>query len=375
MVNTTQAAFNHQRGGTDAASAPLAVIMRQPGLEAVNGRMVRRFSGAATPSPLSLLLGAPLAGPESWWPPEQPWAGRREPGPVSPLAGAGPDSSSVRWLARGDGGWEAAADGNGIWVAPAYGFLRHRGDRDYTIRGYGVTLGLDRYVSDNLYLGLALSLDYPRYESDDADVNAWGAASIFYGGLTLPWALELGFSASLGGMNFEQARTVNQDRYHSDYDAQIISMGASLGRRFALGENFILRPFADWHYFFTNIGAHSERADVYSLSVQASRNNLYRIQAGLEGGWAGESGSIGAKVYWSGLRGDTQDAAAAHFVLDPDANRFNAPLEGLDKDSLGLGLNAGLRLGANTELRLEYSLLYGETTTAHQGMIGLRWEF
>ncbi|MDR1125520.1 MAG: autotransporter outer membrane beta-barrel domain-containing protein [Deltaproteobacteria bacterium] len=130
-----------------------------------------------------------------------------------------------------------------------------------------------------------------------------------------------------------------------------------------------------WNYFYSRIDSYSERAGVYSLRYEDSRNNLYRLQAGLEGAWAGKNGGIGAKVYWSGLRGDTKEASAASFVLDPDANRFNAPVDGLDKNSLGLGLNAGIRLGANTGLRLEYSLLHGETTTAHQGIISLRHEF
>ncbi|MDR1045089.1 MAG: autotransporter outer membrane beta-barrel domain-containing protein [Candidatus Adiutrix sp.] len=345
MINTTEAAFNHQRGGTDALNAPLAIIRRQPGLDAVSARMVRRFSAVAAQSPVSCFENARRA------------------------------SSPVQRLSPGDGGWEAAADRNGLWAAPAYGFLKHSGGRDYTIRGAGVTVGLDRYVADNLYLGLALSLDYPRYESNDADVDAWGVAGIFYGGLALPRDLELGFIGSLGGLRFDQTRAVSRNRYHSSYDAKIVSVGASFGRRFEVLENFMLRPFADWHYFYSSRGSYSERADVYGLRYEDSRNKLHRLQTGLEGVWAVENGGIGAKVYWSGLRGDTKKASAASFVLDPDANRFNAPVDGLDENSLGLGLNAGIRLGANTELRLGYSMLHGKTATAHEGMIGLRYNF
>ena len=84
---------------------------------------------------------------------------------------------------------------------------------------------------------------------------------------------------------------------------------------------------------------------------------------------------LGLKAYWSGLRGDTGGTSASSFVLDPEGNRFTAPVDGLDRDSLGLGVNAGIRLGGGTELRLEYSLLTGKTTTAHQGMVGLRYNF
>ncbi|MDR1036620.1 MAG: autotransporter outer membrane beta-barrel domain-containing protein [Deltaproteobacteria bacterium] len=375
MVNTTQASFNHQRGGTDALDAPLAIIMRQPGLNAVSSRMVNRFSDAAAHGPHSSLLGAPFADTKTFWSRWPPSAGSSGHSQVPDCGNARPGLSYARWLSPCDGGLEVASNRNGIWIVPAYGFLKHRGGRDYAIFGAGVTFGLDRYVAENLYLGLALSLDFPRYESSDADIDGWGATGIFYGGLFLPRGLELGFVGTLGGMRFSQTRAVDGDRYHNSYNAKTISVGASLGRRFEILENFMVRPFVDWHYFTLNRDSYSERPDVYALRYDDSRNHISRLQTGMEGVWATERGSIGVKVYWSGFSGDTKKAPVASFALDPETNRFNAPVDGLDENSLGLGLNFGIGLGANTELRLEYSLLRGNSSTAHEGMIGLNFIF
>lgn len=375
MVNTTGVAFNDMRGGTDARNAQLALAARTPSLDAVGGRMVRRFGNVGTQSTALSLLGAPEANTRSFWSQGQPFAGNTGFTPDPIKSGASPAASSANWFALGDGGWEVGTSRGGVWVAPSYNYLSHQGHSDYTVQGASVTFGFDHFFTEKLYMGLALSLDYPRYESDNAEVNGSGATGIFYGGLLLPLDVEVGFNASYGGMFFKQDRTVYQSEYHSDYNAKTLSFGASIGRRFAPAENYALRPFADWNYFYNENASYAERADIYGLQYESVRNAIHRLQAGLEGVWAVEDVHLGLKAYWSGLRGDTGGTSASSFVLDPEANRFTAPVDGLDRDSFGLGVSAGIRLGGDTELRLEYSLLAGETTTAHQGMVGLRYNF
>ncbi|MDR1165907.1 MAG: autotransporter domain-containing protein [Deltaproteobacteria bacterium] len=375
MVNVTRAAFNHQRGGADALNAPLPILMRQPGLNAVSSRMGRRFSDAAARGPLSPRADGPFEDEKSFSSRWSPLAGSGWLGQVYAFRDARPGAPSAGGQSRDGGGLDAASRRNGVWIAPAYGFLKHGGDRDYTIFGSGVTFGVDRYFADNLYLGLALSLDFPRYESSDADVDGRGANAIFYGGVRLPRGLELGFVGAFGGARFKQTRAVGGNSYDSDYDAKMASVGVSLGRRFEISENFMILPFADWRYFNMSRDSYSERPDVYGLRFDHTRNRLYRLQAGLEGAWVTERGGIGAKAYWSGLSGDTKKSPSASFALDPEANRFYAPVDGLDENSLGLGLNCGVRLGAHTELRLEYSLLRGKTTSVHEGTLGLNFIF
>ncbi len=375
MVNTTRAAFNDMRGGTDARNAQLALTVRTPGLDAVGARMVRRFGNVGTQSTALSLLGAPEANTGTFWSQGQPFAENAGLTHDPIRSGASPAAASVNWFSLSNGGWEAGTRRGGVWVAPSYSYLSHQGRRSHTVRGASVTFGLDHFFTEDLYMGLALSLDYPRYESDNAEVNGSGATGILYGGLLLPLDVEVGFNASFGGMFFKQERTVYQSEYHSDYNAKTLGVGASLGRRFVPAKNIALRPFADWNYFYAENASYAERADIYGLQYESVHNAIHRLQAGLEGVWAVEDMHLGLKAYWSGLRGDTGGTSASSFVLDPEANRFTAPVDGLDRDSLGLGVSAGIRLGGSTELRLEYSLLTGETTTAHQGMVGLRYDF
>ncbi|WP_291441555.1 autotransporter outer membrane beta-barrel domain-containing protein [Desulfovibrio sp.] len=375
MVNTTRAAFNDMRGGTDARNAQLALTARAPGLDAVGTRMVRRFGSVGAQSTALSLLGTPEANTGTFWSQEQPFATSTGFARDPIKTGASPAAASVNWLSLSDGGWEAGTPRGGVWVAPSYSYLSHQGDSSYTVQGASVTFGFDHFFTEVLYMGLALSLDYPRYDSDNAEVNGSGATGIFYGGMLLPLDVEVGFNASYGGMYFKQKRTVHQSEYHSDYNSKTLNFGTSIGRRFAPSENYALRPFADWNYFYSENSSHSERADIYGLEYESVRNAIHRLQAGLEGVWATDDMHLGLKAYWSGLRGDTGGTSASSFVLDPEANRFTAPVDGLDRDNLGLGVSAGVRLGGGTELRLEYSLLAGKTTTAHQGMVGLRYDF
>jgi hypothetical protein len=380
MPNITGKAFNDMRGSTDARNAQLALTARTPGLDAVGTRMVRRFgsvgahSTALQGTALSL-LGRPEANMGTFWSQGRPFATRtgftRDP----IQTGAGPAASSVNWLALNDGGWEAGTPRWGMWVAPSYDYLNHRGNSSYTVRGTSITSGFDHFFTETFYMGLAVSLDYPRYDSDNAEVDGNGITGILYGGMLLPLAVEIGFNASYGGMHCKQERTVDQRAYQSDYNTRTLNFGTGIGRRFALAAHYALRPFADWNYFYSKNASHFERADIYGLQYESVHKSIHRLQAGLEGVWAVDDAHLGLKAYWSGLRGDTGGTSASSFVLDPAANRFTAPMDGLDRDSIGLGVSAGVRLGGDMELRLEYSLLAGETTTAQQGMVGLRYTF
>jgi hypothetical protein len=386
-VETTARAFSHQRGGTDAQNAPLAIVARHPGLEAVNSRMARRFArrGDDAAVEAAALLGALGQGDASLSGGQWGRFGRiarllyanaadssDSPGEIFD---SGQPRPGVEWLPLSNGGWEASAGRAGLWAAPSYSLTSHRGNRDFDIRGLNVTAGIDYQVTESCYLGLALALDFPRYDSDDAKIHARGATAVLYSGVRLPLEMELGLSASFGGTRFKQERDVAAERYVSKFNSSTLGVGAMLGRRFQAGANILLRPFAAWDYFYINRSAHDEGGGIYALTYDSARNNLHRLRAGAEAAFAGDWGYVSARAYWHGLRGDTTEHVQAAFALDPGHNSFAAPVDGLDRDSLGLAASFGYRLGESTELTLEYSWLGGRETTLHQGMIGLRLSF
>ncbi|MDR1857611.1 MAG: autotransporter outer membrane beta-barrel domain-containing protein [Desulfovibrio sp.] len=371
VINITREVYNDSRGGTDAQNSPLPAILRTPGNAAVSARSMRRFPSATraqvAPTGTNLAPGTGEFGRRG--------TVARSAGSFSGLASLAAAIPELQWRSVGDGGWEAQDGRSGVWVAPSYGILQHHGDRKYTMNGPGLTFGIDHRMSDNFFLGAALALDFPHIDSDDAEMRAWGTTGILYGGIEFPLGLELGFSGFLGGMHYYRERTYENATHHSEFDSKIVGVAANLGRRFSVLKELVVRPFVSWEFDRVDRGAATENDGEYALHYEAGTSTLHRLQAGADVAWDFGSGSIGGRLFWSGIRGENLDDSRFSFVRDRQGNAFEAPIDGLDRDSLGAALNFSMRPTENTRLTLEYSLLTGPMTTSHLVTAGFRFEF
>jgi hypothetical protein len=402
-VATTSRAFNHPRGGTDAMSAPLAMTARNPGLDSVNDRMVRLFSnpdsaGRGSAGEASALLGAlrltdfHQSGVSFN---DGIWNRFARAGSASAYAGANAGATDAFGLAPsernkldsdeprsdveqrplGNGGWETGTGRAGLWMAPSYGRTRHRGSRDFDVRGSGFAAGIDYRMTDSWTLGAAVALDFPRYDSDDAVVSARSASGFLYSGIRLPLELEFALSASFGKNHFKQKRDVAGEHYSSRFDSRTTGLGAMLGRRFQVLDKLVLRPFAAADYSYVERSSHNEGGGAYALHYNSARNSIHHLRVGADAAFVFDGGFLSARAYWSGRRGNTREHGRAYFTQDPDRNTFLAPVDGLDKNSLGLAASFGYRLGESVDLMLEYSWLGGRESISRQGMVGLRMYF
>jgi outer membrane autotransporter protein len=148
-----------------------------------------------------------------------------------------------------------------------------------------------------------------------------------------------------------------------------------LGRRFQVLDNLVLRPFAAADHSYVERSSYHEGGGVYALRHDSARNSIHNLRAGVDAAFVFDGGFLSARAYWSGLRGDTRERGRVYFTQDPDRNGFLAPVDGLDRNSLGLAASFGYRLGRSVFLTLEYSRLGGRNSTSHQGMVGLRMHF
>ncbi|MDR2405024.1 MAG: autotransporter outer membrane beta-barrel domain-containing protein [Deltaproteobacteria bacterium] len=337
-AQTSSRTVNHQRAATDIQNAPLAMLMSASWLDAAFTRLTTRS--------LDLVRKYELSGSE--------------------------DSGANVADSAGSGELEERAS---VWISPSYLNSRHNGERTFKIRGYGVSAGLDYQITDSFLLGLALSLDFPRYESLDSDVDGRGTGVSLYGAIDLPGELELGLSASMGSMRFEGIRSVESEQYLSAFKSDIQGVGANLGRSFLVGEKTSLRPFAAFDYFHAERSAYSEKAGIYSLNYESTQNNIYRLRAGADANFNLNRAYINVRAYWQGLRGQTKEEPQAFFSEDPGRNKFSAPVEGLDRDSLGLAAGFGYRLGTRTEVSAKYSFVGGSETKSHEASVGLQLRF
>lgn len=373
----TRPRFNHLRGGTDAQNAPLAMVMRAPGVDAVNEHLTRAFALGREGfqalredwnAPLALMLGGfSFSG-------ENREGFSREP-KRSALDFADTPAYGVNWLALDNGGWEGGSGPVSLWVSPAYSVTSRRGGRHYDIHGPHGAAGVDYRLADWCIVGLAVQADFPTYSSSDADIDGSGVTGILYSGLLLPWGVELGLNVSFGKTIFDLKRDTPGKSLSSDYHAETLGLGAHISRPLLVSENILLRPFASWDYFHVNRSSYDEGETLYALKYDSSQSDLHRLRAGMEAAYSFGNAVLSGKAFWSGLRGDTTEDVRASFVMDPARNEFEAPVAGLDKDSLGLAAGLACRLGESTEARIGYTYLGGKNSDTHQGTFNLVFRF
>jgi outer membrane autotransporter protein len=374
--------FNHRRGGTDAAAAPLALAARDPGTASVHQRLLRRFAehygpGRKSDRQAAALMGlylnegaaapgfAGLARPRVARPAEEA-DGRRE------------DRDRPRRFSLAGGGESLSGD-TGLWVAPGYGHADHHGDRRYDIEGPNIAMGIDHRFGENVFLGVGIGLDQPRYSGGDARVDARSFSAFLYAGFNLPLSLELGLVASYGRTEYDQRRrgpAHSYRSYHSDFDGRSYSLGATLGRPFAPRDDLILRPFASYESLHLRTDAFAESPDIYALRFAKTDSKLHRLRAGVDAAFSFTGDAyVSGRVFYSGLYGDRDGHTRASFVNDPHGNVFTPPVDLLDKHALGLSAGAGVRMTKNLEMTIDYSFLGGKHSKSHQGTLGLRLRF
>ncbi|MDR3201465.1 MAG: autotransporter outer membrane beta-barrel domain-containing protein, partial [Spirochaetales bacterium] len=380
-INTTSQSFNHRRGGTDAAAAPLSLAMHNSVSSAAAKRLIRRFAGrhtegSAAPSSASS-TGGSLA--------------RRAVPAVTLLGNYGSGGGTfpftpgfdteARNEANGQPGYMALAGGGaefgdtktGVWFSPAYHYTKHRGSRDYTIRGFGMAAGMDHWLNEIVMLGLGFGSDLPRYSSDDAETTANSTSGFIYSGVRLPLALELGLSATYSSLRYEQTRSAPGRRLDSIFGADMFGAGTSLGLPFTLTRNLILRPALSYEFQYFRPDSHSESAGTYALHFEGNNSILNRLTIGADIAFTLDSGVwFTGRIFYSGLYGDRDGNVNVSFVQDSQHNTFNPPVDPLEMNSLGLAAGLGFPLIKTLEFSVDYNVLLGKESFSHRIMLGLQ---
>ncbi|MCC8189315.1 MAG: autotransporter domain-containing protein [Planctomycetes bacterium] len=321
-IQLTGARYNPQRGATSATTAPLALALSNPAGDAVFGRsrdlfQYRRAAGLRRYHP-------DLCPPETF-------------------------------------------TGINLWASPTFGHTSRSGGTNYSVRNWGLNIGMDKWFNSCFFAGAALLLDFPEYRSTDADVDAHRVAGALYGGVMLPEEVELGLFTAFGNTRHNQKRRVLNQRHSSRYNAENFSIGTNLGRTFLFSDNrALLRPFASYDFTHLHVRGHGESLGTYALDYRSTSYDLHRLKAGTDFGWLFDSGAwVGGEVFYYGLYGDRAARTTASFSLDPQGNRFTSLGDRMDRHSLGLGVRAGMALTERASVKAEYSLISGKRDKHH----------
>lgn len=260
-----------------------------------------------------------------------------------------------------------------LWIAPNYVNINQSGGNGnvgYLLQTPGFALGFDSQINESAFIGMGVSVSWPDYSSDDIEITASDITFAIYGGARLPYTLELSGHAGFGFTRYDQNRQVMGERYSEKYNGNNFFAGVALGRPFALGANFSLRPGVAYDFINLNVDGFRERRGVYAIRSEDYSQNIHKVKAGFDLSWTDpESGLIAnGEVYYLGVYGDRGAQAGGYFVNDP-VNGFTMLGNDLDRDNLGLGLKLSLPVNERCELGAGYNVLFGADTVAQQGIL------
>ncbi len=264
---------------------------------------------------------------------------------------------------------------NSLWLTPYFSAVNNSGDTDYDIRTPGLAFGYERQLCDRAFAGLGVSLFWPDYSGSGTDIDAFDVTFALYGGLLLPWELELDARVGYGFTDYDQTRHVRGHRYSDDYNGNTFFAGLGLGRTFSFNNGFYLRPGARYDYIHLSTDGFDEGDGLFALNVDDYDQNLHRVKAGLEAGYEAQNGlRLAAEAYYLGLYGDRRARASAHFTADP-VNGFTAIGDALDENNLGLGARASYSVNEQWELGAGYNAIIGKDTISNEINMDVTFRF
>ena len=166
-----------------------------------------------------------------------------------------------------------------VWFKPM-GSWAKQGDRDgvagYKANTYGMVLGADTVVSDNVRVGGAFSYMHSRIDGNSPvaaqSASVDGYRLISYGSYSLDPRTDISVQADLGAGRNEGQRNINfgglNSRASSSYNSWNAHVGAGIGRVFNLQPTTTFTPSLRADYTFIQDAAYTETgADALSLAV------------------------------------------------------------------------------------------------------------
>ncbi|MBN2315982.1 MAG: autotransporter domain-containing protein, partial [Sedimentisphaerales bacterium] len=306
-------------------------------------------------------------------------------GPLLAMAGSDPMtgmdvttdvSPSGRTIALGNGTNILGDAPWGLWIKE-YGLF---GDRDsesgvfgYRYTTYGLGVGIDHYVTEELLLGITSGyssgqIDY--YNSrDKTDTDG------IYLGLYGRWSPGSWYTQAMltyAGMEYETDRYINFTGEHlkGDLDGYDIAGYIETGMNWENPSGWKINPLIAAQWSSLNLDSYSETGGPSALTFDTERFNSFKSALGARIFKDLSSEYDSRKLLWE-VRGrwvhefdDIQGSVDAAFVTNPGV-LFKVNDSELSRDSAVLGTGIKTELFENTTLSLEYDVRLNADDVAH----------
>lgn len=240
----------------------------------------------------------------------------------------------------------------------------------------GFILGFDRPVSENSFLGVAVSAAWPDYKQGSLKADGKDIRFAIYGGSKLKNSFDLGYFASMGFGDMNHKRTTSRGRLGADYDIKNYTLGLSLSKDIEKGAGKTLKPYLTYEFLKSEADDYTEAGTDTLSGITASKqnNSLSRLRLGAKLNREKDNGSyLSTGAYWQGLYGDRNATVTSYMTSTPESLvRLNGI--GVARNSLGLDLTWGRKVG-KSDFSLSYNGLFGKNTISNTFALNFMYKF
>ena len=255
------------------------------------------------------------------------------------------------------------------------------GEIGYDGDHYGVVVGFDQNLNDNLNMGLAFAytnsdIDSKTSIKHNLDVDTYQV--MFYGDLTPSQNSKVDFIASAGVAKNEGKREVSlaKETFKSKYDSKIFGLSLGYGYDININDTFTLTPYAKADYSYVKNDGYTESGDSnLRLKVDSSDYNSLFMQAGLKGELkASNMVKLFAKA---GIGVDTLDDKSDVNAAFVGANKYKFNIKADNKGNVAGLVNLGLAYTPtqNFEINAVYGGEFRDKYNSQIFNLGLNYKF
>lgn len=275
---------------------------------------------------------------------------------------------------------------NGLWVKALGAWGKAEGDSGrarYSSSIGGMLLGIDGQMSEDTRVGVftgysdsSLSMGDGRHSSASVDSYHLGA----YAGKELEqMRLSLGGSHSWHRIETKRELQYNEvsDRQKSKRDAQSTQVFGEAAWKVAL-PSMALEPFANLAYVHIASDSFKEHGGAAALKGGQDNRDAWLSTLGMRAGKqlqlsSGQAVELSATLGWQHNLSST--GADQHLAFAGQGDTYTVQALSLDRDAAVVGARAGIALGRQARVNLDYNGLLGSRDKSHGVGLTLDWAF
>jgi hypothetical protein len=258
-----------------------------------------------------------------------------------------------------------------IWQGPDIAFYaKGKGDLKCNVNSKAMVFGIDRKIEEeqNWLLGVGGEIAYPKYKSNDTNIETERFSGFIYGATNFLEEVNLSAFIKYGKNYYSQNRNIREEKYHNKYKGNQYDAGLKIDYPLKIGKAVKFEPFASYECIILDIDGYKEQKvdkkgngkAAYALDFDKGASTTHRTNVGAKLDFnITKVINLDASLFYSGLYGSTNSNTLVKYSQAKDVCARSRGGE-LDKHSIGACINFKAQSTNRSNIILGYEVIIGK---------------